>query len=349
MAAIELRSLRKRYGAAIAVASVDLRIDEGEMVALVGPSGCGKTTVLRMIAGLIEPDEGKVLIGGADVTRTPVHKRNLGLVFQSYALFPHLTVFENVAFGLRRRGVAEPDLTRRVGSVLELVQLGALTARYPKQLSGGQQQRVALARSVVTEPSVLLLDEPLSNLDASLRDEMRVELRRLQQRLGITTVFVTHDQQEALTLADRLAVMRAGRIEQIGSPQDVYERPSSSFVAGFVGRSNMFDVEATPAGLCGPGGIPLLAASDPPRGTRLRAALRHEKLRLDGTPPDGTNIFPAEVLLRAFAGAQAQYVLRLDAGPEWQAEGPAHPTIPQGARVTVWFAPEDLILLPADG
>jgi ABC-type Fe3+/spermidine/putrescine transport system ATPase subunit len=349
VATVELRGLSKRYGAAVAVAGVDLMIEEGEMVALVGPSGCGKTTVLRLIAGLIEPDDGKVLIGGADVTRAPVHKRNLGLVFQSYALFPHLTVFENIAFGLRRRGVSNPEVTRRVKAVLELVQLGVLAARYPKQLSGGQQQRVALARSVVTEPRVLLLDEPLSNLDASLRDEMRVELRRLQQRLGITTVFVTHDQQEALTLADRMAVMRAGRIEQLGSPQEVYERPANGFVAGFVGRSNLFDIEARFDGLRGPGGIPLLAAGPQPAGARLRAALRHEKLRLDGTPPEGANTFPAEILLRAFAGAQVQYVLRLDAGPEWLAEGPAHPAIPQGARVTAWFAPEDLILLPADG
>ena len=347
MATVELRRLSKRYGAAVAVDRIDLSIAEGEMIALVGPSGCGKTTALRMIAGLIEPDEGQVLIGGADLTRAPVHRRNLGLVFQSYALFPHMTVFENVAFGLRRRGVREPELGQRVGQALELVRLGALAQRYPKQLSGGQQQRVALARSVVTEPRVLLLDEPLSNLDAALRDEMRVELRRLQQRLGITTVFVTHDQQEALTLADRMAVMRAGRIEQLGTPQEVYERPATAFVAGFVGRSNLFEVEAGLDGVRGPGGITLHA--DTTQRGRLRAALRHEKLRLQGTPPPGASVFQAEIMLRSFAGAHALYVVRLDAGPEWQAEAPANPALPEGARVTAWFAPEDLILLPLDG
>jgi len=349
MATVELRRLTKRYGAAVAVAGIDLAIMEGEMIALVGPSGCGKTTVLRMIAGLIEPDDGQVLIGGADMTRAPVHKRNLGLVFQSYALFPHMTVFENVAFGLRRRGVRDPDLTRRVTEALALVRLDALAARSPKQLSGGQQQRVALARSVVTEPRVLLLDEPLSNLDASLSDEMRVELRRLQQRLGITTIFVTHDQQEALTLADRMAVMRAGRIEQIGAPQEVYDRPASGFVASFVGRSNIFAVETMPEGLRGPGGIALHATGVLPPGPGLRAALRHEKLRLDGHPPPDANVFPAAIALRAFAGAQAHYVVRLDAGIEWQAEAPAQPVLAEGARVTAWFMPDDLILLPGDG
>ena len=347
MASVTLRGLAKRYGAAVAVDGVDLAIDQGEMVALVGPSGCGKTTVLRMIAGLIEPDAGQVLIGGQNVTRAPVHQRNLGLVFQSYALFPHMSVFENVAFGLRRRGVREPELGRRVGAALELVRLDHLAARFPKQLSGGQQQRVALARSVVTEPRVLLLDEPLSNLDASLRDDMRVELRRLQQRLGITTVFVTHDQQEALTLADRMAVMRAGRIVQLGAPQEVYERPATSFVAGFVGRSNLFPVEVLSEGLRGPGGLTLRAAQAPPAG-RIVGALRHEKLRLHGTPPPNANAFAAEVVLRAFAGSQAQFVLRLAGDVEWQAEAPADPAIAQGTSVMAWFLPEDLMLLPAD-
>lgn len=347
MATVELRRLCKRYGAAVAVDQIDLSIAEGEMIALVGPSGCGKTTVLRMIAGLIEPDAGQVLIGGNDLTRAPVHTRNLGLVFQSYALFPHMTVYENVAFGLRRRGVREPELGRRVGEALGLVRLGGFSGRYPRQLSGGQQQRVALARSVVTEPRVLLLDEPLSNLDAALRDQMRVELRRLQQRLGITTVFVTHDQQEALTLADRMAVMRGGRIEQIGTPQEVYERPASAFVAGFVGRSNLFEVDATTDGLRGPDGI-TLRANGTARG-RMRAALRHEKLRLQGTPPPGANAFDAEITLRSFGGAQALYMVRLKSGPEWQAEAPSNPPLPEGARVTAWFMPDDLILLPFDG
>ncbi len=348
MATVELRGLTKRYGASVAVAGVDLAIAEGELVALVGPSGCGKTTCLRMIAGLIEPDDGKVLIGGADVTRAPVHTRNLGLLFQSYALFPHMTVFENVAFGLRRRRVREPDLSRRVAAALDLVRLGQLAGRYPKQLSGGQQQRVGLARSVVTEPSVLLLDEPLSNLDAALRDEMRVELRRLQQRLGLTTVLVTHDQQEALTMADHMAVMRAGRIAQYGPPADVYHRPASAFVAGFVGRSNFFDVgRAADGSLCGPGGIALGRPAS--AGTAaLKGVLRHEKLRLGGGAPPGAVTFPVEVALRSFAGASALYVLRLEGGTEWQADLPAAPELAQGARTTAWFLPDDLIVVPAD-
>jgi putative spermidine/putrescine transport system ATP-binding protein len=355
VATVELRRLSKRYGTTIAVRDLDLAIAEGEIAALVGPSGCGKTTVLRIIAGLVEPDGGSILIGGTDVTRTPVHKRGLGLVFQSYALFPHLSVFENVAFGLRRRGVAEPELDRRVAAALELVRLGELAARHPRQLSGGQQQRVALARSVVTEPRVLLLDEPLSNLDALLRDEMRVELRRLQQRLGITTVIVTHDQQEALTLADRVAVMNRGRIEQYASPQEVYDRPASVFVAGFVGRSNLIDVsvesvEGSTLRLRGPDGLAMTAVGPPHApGTRLRAVLRHEKLRLGAAaPPRAANVFLAEIALRAFAGAQCQYVLRLPSGVELQAEAPADPALTEGARVTAWWSAEDIILVAPD-
>ncbi len=324
------------------------------MVALVGPSGCGKTTVLRMIAGLIEPDAGQVLIGGTDVTRAPAHKRNLGLVFQSYALFPHLSVFENVAFGLRRRRVPEAETRRRVPQALALVRLEGFESRFPRQLSGGQQQRVALARAVVTEPRVLLLDEPLSNLDASLRDAMRVELRRLQQSLGITTVFVTHDQEEALTLSDRVAVMRAGRIEQVGAPQEVYERPANAFVAGFVGRTNLVDASVEGADgallrLSGPGGVPLRARGAAPPGTRVRLALRHEKIRLGDAPPTGAaNVHTAEVALAAFAGAQWHYVLRLPGGLELQAEAPSDSAHTQGAQVTVWWTAEDMILLPAE-
>ena len=218
---LELRGLRKAYGSFNAVDGVDLRVREGEFVSLLGPSGCGKTTILRMVAGLIEPDNGQILLGGDDITRRAVHRRNVGLVFQSYALFPHLNVFENVAFGLRRRGVEGAEIKTRVERFLGLVQLDRHGARYPRELSGGQQQRVALARALVTRPGLLLLDEPLSNLDALLRDEMRLELKRLQEELGTTTVFVTHDQAEALTLSDRVAVLSQGRIEQFDTPENV--------------------------------------------------------------------------------------------------------------------------------
>ena len=236
--ALALRRLRKTFGTVVAVADVSLEAAPGEFLSLLGPSGCGKSTVLRMVAGLVEPDVGTIVLGGQDITRVPVHRRNLGLVFQSYALFPHMTVFENVSFGLRRRKVPAAELRARVERALELVRLGPLGARHPRELSGGQQQRVALARALVTEPSVLLLDEPLSNLDALLRDEMRVELKRLQERLGATMIFVTHDQAEALTLSDRVVVMDHGRVEQIGRPDEVYRRPATGFVARFLGRAN---------------------------------------------------------------------------------------------------------------
>ena len=222
----------------VAVDDVTLDVAPGEFVSLLGPSGCGKSTLLRTVAGLVEPDGGQVILAGEDITRVAVHRRNLGLVFQSYALFPHMTVFENVAFGLRRRGVGAAELGPRVERMLELVRLGPLGARHPRELSGGQQQRVALARALVLEPRVLLLDEPLSNLDALLRDEMRVELKRLQERLGTTMIFVTHDQAEALILSDRVVVMEAGRVEQIGRPEEVYRRPATAFVARFLGRAN---------------------------------------------------------------------------------------------------------------
>jgi putative spermidine/putrescine transport system ATP-binding protein len=238
-----LRALHKAYGGveAPAVDDVSLTVSKGEMLVLLGPSGCGKTTTLRMISGLVEPTGGSIEIGGHNVTAIPIHKRGMGMVFQSYALFPHLTIGENVAFGLRTRGVRRDDRERRVAEALGLVGLGHVADRKPAQLSGGQQQRIALARALVIEPSVLLLDEPLSNLDATLREELRDEIRSLQTRLGITTVFVTHDQDEAMAVADKVAVMNAGRVEQFGAPEQIYDRPASEFVARFIGRANLLD------------------------------------------------------------------------------------------------------------
>jgi len=249
--ALTVRRLRKSFGTVVAVDEVSLDAAAGEFLSLLGPSGCGKSTLLRMIAGLVEPDGGQVVLAGEDITRLAVHRRNLGLVFQSYALFPHMTVFENVAFGLRRRSVPAAELGPRVERMLELVRLGPLGARHPRELSGGQQQRVALARALVTEPRVLLLDEPLSNLDALLRDEMRVELKRLQERLRITMIFVTHDQAEALILSDRVVVMEAGRVEQIGTPEEVYRRPATAFVARFLGRANFLAGTVAESGASG--------------------------------------------------------------------------------------------------
>ncbi len=255
MSKITLKGVVKRYDSDVAVSQMSLEIQDGEFIALLGPSGCGKTTTLRMIAGFVEVSEGKIFFADQEVTDLPANKRNTGMVFQGFALFPHMTVAQNVSYGLEMRRVPKAEIKQRVSKVLDLVQLGGFAERMPRQLSGGQQQRVALARALVINPHVLLLDEPLSALDAKLRHEVRLQIRQLQQSLGLTTVFVTHDQEEALSLADQLVVMNAGRIEQIGSPADLYERPASPFVADFIGKTNFFkgtikgDVFSTDFGL----------------------------------------------------------------------------------------------------
>jgi putative spermidine/putrescine transport system ATP-binding protein len=239
MAIVELQNVTKTYGDVVAVSDLSLRIEHGEFVALLGPSGCGKTTTLQMLAGFVEATSGDIRIDGKPMRGIPPHKRNIGVVFQSYALFPHLTVLDNVGFGLKMRNVEREEIAKRVRQALDLVQLVSLDQRYPRELSGGQQQRVALARALVIEPSVLLLDEPLSNLDANLREQMRFEIREIQKRIGITTVFVTHDQNEAMAAADRLVVMSKGEIRQVGSAREIYETPSDLFVAGFIGQANL--------------------------------------------------------------------------------------------------------------
>ncbi len=239
-AAVQLSELSKRYGAHTAVDRFSLAVAPGSMTALLGPSGCGKTTCLRMIAGLVQPSGGEIFVDGKPITRVPVHRRNIGMLFQNYALFPHLTVAENVSFGLEARHLSRKETAARVADALQIVQLTGFEQRMPSQLSGGQQQRVALARALVVEPALLLLDEPLGALDKSLRENMQVELRALQRRLGITTIMVTHDQEEALTLADQIAIMRGGRLEQVGTPTEIYDRPVSRFVASFIGVSNFF-------------------------------------------------------------------------------------------------------------
>lgn len=245
--ALQVQNLRKTYGseASPAVADLNLRVDPGDFVAFLGPSGCGKTTTLRMIAGLLEPTSGRISVNDSDITHVPVHKRGMGMVFQSYALFPHMTVAQNVGFGLEMRKTDKTERNRRIQSALDMVELGHLGKRKVQALSGGQQQRIALARALVVEPTLLLLDEPLSNLDAKLRDTMRTEIKRIQEELKITTLFVTHDQDEALFMADRIAIMYNGVVEQFGTPYEVYERPASEFVASFVGRANLIDVQVS--------------------------------------------------------------------------------------------------------
>ena len=313
MAALEIRNLVKRYGDFHAVRDVSLSVADGEFLVLLGPSGCGKTTTLRMVAGFIEPTAGQVRLGGTDVTVLPPWKRNAGMVFQSYALFPHLTVAQNVAFGLEMRKVPRAEMDKRVEETLALVRLEGYGGRLPRQLSGGQQQRVALARALAIRPDVLLLDEPLSNLDAKLRHEVRVEIRELQQRLGLTTVMVTHDQEEALTMADRLVVMSEGSVRQVGSQRDLYERPADRFVAGFVGRTTFLEgmVEApgrfrTEAGLaiaC-TGGLP----------GRASLALRPERLEIAPAAQAGLdNSLSGTVEFVSYLGALMDIYVNLSA------------------------------------
>jgi spermidine/putrescine ABC transporter ATP-binding subunit len=318
---LALSGLTKHYGHTVAVDNVTFRIATGEMVALLGPSGCGKTTTLRMIAGLIEPSNGDIQIGGRSIVQTPVHKRNIGMLFQNYALFPHLSVGQNVAFGLEMRGVRRAEAAKRTQDALRLVQLDHLANRLPTALSGGQQQRVALARALVIEPSVLLLDEPLGALDKSLRESMQVELRQLQQRLGITSVIVTHDQEEALTLADRIVIMRNGKLEQIGTPQEIYSRPVSRFVAGFIGASNF--LRGRVAGR--EGGTTLVALAGGARVTvpgaasavgEVTVAVRPEAISVHpaAAGEDGPNSTPAVIEQIIYRGSLTHLYLRLDDG-----------------------------------
>ncbi len=246
MARVELIDIKKSYGLVQAVKNANIVFEEGSFTTLLGPSGCGKTTILRMVSGLADPTSGDIMVGGKRVNDVPIHKRNLGLVFQNYALFPHRTIGENIAFGLKYRGVSKSDTQDKVKNALDIVRLPGVEDRYPQQLSGGQQQRIAMARAIVIEPDVLLLDEPLSALDANLREDMRVELKAIQDRIGVTTIFVTHDQSEALAMSDKIVVMSAGEVEQIGPPDEVYNTPHSEFVATFLGASNL--LPATVAG-----------------------------------------------------------------------------------------------------
>jgi putative spermidine/putrescine transport system ATP-binding protein len=317
--ALQLARLTRRFGATTAVDGIDLSVAPGEFVTLLGPSGCGKTTTLNMIAGFIQPDAGEIRLQGRAVQGLPPFRRDLGLVFQDYALFPHMTVAENVAFGLRMRRTSRADTAQRVAEALAMVQLAGLGERRPAQLSGGQRQRVALARALVIRPAMLLLDEPLSNLDLKLREEMRVEISALQRRLGIATVFVTHDQDEALTMSDRIAVMRAGRIEQVGTPADIYERPATRFVAGFIGSAN------------------LLPDAD---GFLV---VRPERLKLGGAMPPGARSWPATVERVVYLGARLEVRLRLEDGTALRADAinDGNPAVREGERVTAWFQAAD--------
>jgi spermidine/putrescine transport system ATP-binding protein len=319
---VGLYGVRKTFGDFTAVDGIDVEIGRGEFFSLLGPSGCGKTTTLRMIAGFEEPDEGQVVLSGANIAGTPPNKRNVNTVFQSYALFPHLTVAENVAFGLRRKGIGKQEAQERATRYLDLVQLPGFDKRRPAQLSGGQQQRVALARALVNEPAVLLLDEPLGALDLKLRKQMQLELVRIQREVGITFVYVTHDQEEALIMSDRIAVMNAGHVEQVGAPEEIYERPATRFVAGFIGTSNIIDTEVlsldgSDVVLAAPGTDQLRVAAPPGAsltpGDAVCMTVRPEKIHLSpiATPvPAGFCALTGRVEDVVYQGVSTQYVVR---------------------------------------
>ena len=352
--AVRLAGITKKFGDFVAVDDLNLEIYEGEFFSLLGPSGCGKTTTLRMIAGFEDPTGGEIEVAGVEVQGVPPYRRPVNTVFQSYAIFPHLNVFDNVAFGLRRAKVPKDEIARRVSEACEMVQLTGFEERKPGMLSGGQQQRVALARALVNRPKVLLLDEPLGALDLKLRKELQLELRNLQHEVGITFVYVTHDQEEALTMSDRIAVMDEGRVQQLADPSTLYETPANRFVAGFIGQTNVFSgtVESADGDrvmLRTGGGSRIEAVvkghEGPARGAEAHVAVRPEKVRFGGS---GDNVSAAEVRQIVYLGASTQYIVELDGGGRLilyqqnahDAAGPA-----EGDAVSVaWDAPNCLVL-----
>jgi spermidine/putrescine transport system ATP-binding protein len=354
---VRLVDLRKRFGPVVAVDGINLEVAGGEFFSLLGPSGCGKTTTLRLIAGFERPDGGHIVLDGVDMAQTPPHRRKVNTVFQSYALFPHLNVFDNVAFGLRFKDVSKQDTSRMVGEVLSRVRLEGMEKRRPSQLSGGQQQRVALARALILNPAVLLLDEPLGALDAKLRKALQIELKGLQEAIGITFIYVTHDQEEALTMSDRMAVMSNGRIEQLGTPEQVYDQPTNAYVADFLGVSNLMSAHAdgTSDGTCRVrlGDFSLSAGQGDTGATgRIRLVIRPERVELEPQGTTGANRLPGMIERVVYVGATTQVIVRLAPGERVQAlmknEGAPLP-YQQGTPVSVHLPSSALrVLTEAD-
>ena len=364
---VRLERVTKRFGEFTAVDDLSLEVKHGEFFSLLGPSGCGKTTTLRMIGGFEEVTSGTIFLGGEDITDLPPFKRQTNTVFQNYALFPHLTVFENIAFGLRRRKTPQSEVRSMVDSMLKLVELPGYGDRRPNQLSGGQQQRVALARALVNNPQVLLLDEPLGALDLKLRKQMQVELKAIQSEIGITFIFVTHDQEEAMTMSDRIAVMRAGRIEQLGPPEELYERPRTGFVAGFLGVSNLLDAEVAGrdgdlVGLRLADGTFLRAPGDSLNGeSKVRLGVRPEKLRVTalgegaGAEGDRDNALEGTVIDASYIGVSTQYLVKTADGhtltvyaQNLETSGAAE-LLAQGQKVRLTWNPQHTFVIGPDG
>jgi spermidine/putrescine transport system ATP-binding protein len=344
---VRLEGVVKRFGQMTAVDRLDLQVARGEFFSMLGPSGCGKTTTLRIIAGFEQPDEGSVFLEGRSVANTPPYHRNVNTVFQSYALFEHLSVWDNVAFGPRRRNVPEPEIRRRVGDMLELVRLKPKASSRPQQLSGGQQQRVALARALVNLPAVLLLDEPLGALDLQLRKQMQIELKEIQRTVGITFVYVTHDQEEALTMSDRIAVMNEGVLQQCGTPEEIYEQPANAFVAGFIGISNLVPGEVEDHGVRLQTGqlVPAEVGSRIVTGESVFVCVRPEKLRL-GPKVDGQVSVEGTVVETVYLGTATQYMVELAPGLRLVAienntdTASSEHRLARGTRVTIGWLPE---------
>ena len=351
VARLELVRLGKSYGNAVAVDDATLSIVGGELVALLGPSGCGKTTTLRMVAGFVAPSAGRIELGGRDITHVPANRRDIGMVFQSYALFPHMTVQRNVEFGLRCHRIKQAEVKRRVDAVLELAGLGTLAGRYPRQLSGGQQQRVALARVLVLRPQLLLFDEPLSNLDARLRVQMRGEIRQLQKSLGITALFVTHDQDEASAIADRIVVMNHGRVEQVGTPSEIYQDPATRFVADFIGTANVLEAVVTERqGDCckvQANGFSLQLRGAFVAGQRGALSVRPE--RIDFVDPVDPGAVAGTLVLSRRVGGQMEYEVAINGGLRLLVHEQLRHGVKQrteGAQVGLLIRPDDTRFLP---
>jgi spermidine/putrescine transport system ATP-binding protein len=351
--AVDFRNIDIAYGKFVAVRDFSLSIAKGSFVTLLGPSGCGKTTILRSIAGLVDISAGQIMIGGRRVDDVPIYKRNIGLVFQSYALFPHKSVFDNVAFGLKYRNVAKPEIRRKVGQALDMVRLPGSEKKLPSQLSGGQQQRIALARAIVFEPQVLLLDEPLSALDANMREEMRVEIKKIQKETGITAIFVTHDQEEALSMSDRIVVMNAGSAEQVGTPEEVYERPATAFVADFLGKANM--LAGTVSRSDGPTAVTLASGqtvdvvSPKPlvQGSAVTVVVRPQKLSVGGK---SANRLPGRVVSASYLGGSAIYEVDIGGKTIIRANAPIDGRVlREGEAIELGFDPDDCVLLDEAG
>ena len=343
MALLELKNITAGYDKNIILHDFNLEVERGQFVSLLGSSGCGKTTTLRLIAGFSEPYEGSIVFDGRDITHVPLHKRNFGFVFQSYALFPHMTVFDNVAFGLKMRKVSKEETRKRVMDMLSLVDLNGFEKRFPREMSGGQRQRVTLARAMVIRPDLMLFDEPLSNLDAKLRVKMRVEIRRIQQELGFTAIYVTHDQEECFAISDQVAIMNKGVIEQMDTPAHIFNAPKTEFIARFVGVENFFDLVRTPEGFATENHLPIRVTGDK-NGSRFKACIRPEDVQIYPAEAECGNAVPGEVLVTTFLGRNVQYNVRTEIG-EFAVKADQSTVYSIGSRVKLGLSENKIILI----